>query len=136
MDKIPTFAAMLQSRMANTNILVFSKWSRKSYAIFASLHKVVVIAQLSVDLCRASLLKNQVAISLLNWSNNGEEEKADDIVPDDLSENQQNLLLLLAIATSYKIVSEHRIIIKSNNEKPIFCTMQNMGFSLKKNEYD
>ena len=39
--------------------IVFSKWSRKNYAIFASLHKVIKIARLSVDVCMSSLSKNK-----------------------------------------------------------------------------
>lgn len=48
------------------NIIVFSKWSRKNYAIFASLHKVVNIVRLSVDICKSALSKNQSVIHLLN----------------------------------------------------------------------
>lgn len=40
-----------------TRSLVFSKWSRKAYAVFISLKRVVNIAQLSVDICTVSLLK-------------------------------------------------------------------------------
>ncbi len=125
---------MLQYSKANTNILVFSKWSRKSYAIFASLHKVVIIAQLSVDICRTSLLKNRAVISLLNWVVN-KGEKINDRVPDDLQETQQNLVLLLAVAINNEITHEQGLNI-NNNKKPIFCTIQNMGFSVLKSKYD
>ena len=33
--------------------LVFSKWTRKSYAVFVSLQRVVKIAQLAQDICTA-----------------------------------------------------------------------------------
>ncbi len=52
--------------------LVFSKWSRKNYAIFASLKRVVKIARLSVDICSSSLKKN--ASSILVILNNIVEE--------------------------------------------------------------
>ncbi len=45
--------------------LVFSKWSRKNYAIFASLKKVVKIARLSVDICASSLKKNASSIIVI-----------------------------------------------------------------------
>ena len=31
--------------------LIFSKWKRKNYAIFATLNRVVIIAHLSIDTC-------------------------------------------------------------------------------------
>lgn len=34
--------------------MVFSQWSRKSYAVFASLRMVVKIARLSMDICVAN----------------------------------------------------------------------------------
>jgi hypothetical protein len=37
--------------------IYFSRWSRKSYAIFTSLGKDVKISRLSVDMCGKSLLK-------------------------------------------------------------------------------
>ena len=39
--------------------LVFLRWSRKGYAIFSSLKRVVKIARLSVDTCMASLRKTK-----------------------------------------------------------------------------
>jgi len=38
--------------------IVFSKWSGKNYAIFASLGKLIKIARLAVDICVQSLKKN------------------------------------------------------------------------------
>jgi hypothetical protein len=38
--------------------IVFSQWSRKRYAIFASLGKVVKIARVSVDICNKALKKS------------------------------------------------------------------------------
>jgi hypothetical protein len=92
------------------------------------LHKVVIIAQLSVDICRVSLLKNPAVISLLNWFA-GEKKKIDIRVPDDQQKDQQYPLLLMAVVTSFEIASEQRLNI-NNHGKPIFCTIQNMGFSV------
>jgi len=37
--------------------MIFSKWSRKNYAVFSGLKKVIHIARLSVDICRVLLMK-------------------------------------------------------------------------------
>ncbi|OQY04141.1 MAG: hypothetical protein B6I20_03635 [Bacteroidetes bacterium 4572_117] len=47
-------------------VVVFSKLTRKNYAIFASLHKVVNIVRLSVDICISSLSKNKSILHLFN----------------------------------------------------------------------
>lgn len=48
----------MQERKSYSKIkLYFSRWSRKSYAIFISLGREVKISRLSVDMCGKSLLK-------------------------------------------------------------------------------
>jgi len=66
--------------------MVFSKWTRKSYAVFASLYKVTRIAQVSVDICLASLRKNA---SVLSWlcrdcglAFDDEADKDEDVAPE------------------------------------------------------
>ncbi len=49
---------MKNERNSSITYLIFSQWSRKNYAIFASLRKVVKISSLSVDICNSSLRKN------------------------------------------------------------------------------
>jgi hypothetical protein len=39
------------------NNIVFSKWTRKSYAVFASLSKLVNIARLSIDIFKSFIYK-------------------------------------------------------------------------------
>ncbi len=56
-----------QNKNSDT-LLVFSRWTRKNYAIFASLHKSINIARLSVSICKYSFSKNQ---SLLRLANRG-----------------------------------------------------------------
>ncbi len=69
------------SKNPNT-ILVFSRWTRKSYAIFASLHKAINIARLSVSICKYSFSKNQILLRLtsrglgIDTTENNFEEKA------------------------------------------------------------
>lgn len=45
-------------RYRNSPSLLFTRWTRKSYAIFASLGRVVHIGRLSTDLCDSSLRKS------------------------------------------------------------------------------
>lgn len=43
-------------------VIIFSKWSRKNYAIFSSLKKVVNIARLTVDICNISIRELKKAV--------------------------------------------------------------------------
>ena len=52
--------AMKQNRTIRNQQIVFSRWSRKSYAIFCSLGKTVKIARLSIDICRMAMMKSAV----------------------------------------------------------------------------
>ena len=55
----------MKSLRKNPNtILVFSRWTRKNYAIFASLHKAINIARLSVSICKYSFSKSQILLRL------------------------------------------------------------------------
>lgn len=59
-----TFANLMnQQKAISPRILVFSKWSRKKYAIFASLGKLIKIGVLNADICQKSLLKGLVNIA-------------------------------------------------------------------------
>ena len=51
--------------------VVFSRWTRNSYALFTVLKKVVNIVRLSFDLCESSHSKKQSAIRLFNLEKNG-----------------------------------------------------------------
>lgn len=68
---------------------IFSRWSGKSYAMFASLHKVVNIATIKIDMCNSAGLKHKslvhfiklAIISLLGKENNDEEKlKLEDLI--------------------------------------------------------
>ena len=48
---------MQESKSYSKSQLYFSRWSRKSYAIFSSLSREVRISRLSVDMCGKALLK-------------------------------------------------------------------------------
>jgi len=49
---------MNQQQHIQRNSLIFARWSRKNFAIFASLGKVVKITRLTVEICDASLRKS------------------------------------------------------------------------------
>ncbi len=70
---------MQEIKNAYNKPIIFSKWSGKKYAIFASLHRVVNIARISIDICKASLLKSNTLNSLINLfeKDNLEEEDTD-----------------------------------------------------------
>lgn len=93
----------------SNNIIVFSKWTRKNFAIFSSLHKVIKIARLSIDICISSFSKNQSVLCLLNQG-----------ISMDISENDSKekeaffsewfmvlLLGLITIDESYSLTDLH-----------------------------
>ena len=51
---------MNQRSYISPRIFVFSKWSRKEYAVFASLGKLIKIGVLKIDICRKALLKGLI----------------------------------------------------------------------------
>lgn len=55
---------MKKAGYTSRKLLVFSQWSRKSYAIFASLGKVVKIACVSADICNNALKKSSSVTGL------------------------------------------------------------------------
>ncbi len=48
---------MNHRKAKSPSTLTFSQWSRKGYAVFASLGKVVRIGRIAVDVCRVAMLK-------------------------------------------------------------------------------
>ena len=54
------------------NTVLFSKWTRKNYAVFASLKKVVNIVRLSLHTCFSLLSKNEFILRLINEGENVE----------------------------------------------------------------
>ncbi len=51
---------MNQQKYISTNIFVFYRWSRKHYAIFASLGRLIKIGVLKADICQKALLKGLI----------------------------------------------------------------------------
>ena len=54
---------MNQQKSISPCIFVFSKWSRKKYAIFASLGKLIKIGVLKAEICQKALLKGLVDLA-------------------------------------------------------------------------
>lgn len=97
--------------------LVFKKWKRKGYAIFASLNKVVKIGQLTIDICKTSFCKIKSLLSLLNFKEEvGNEE--DDFVK---GESLPDLLDALLLLERGELSTGHakRIFINTYNKSPL-----------------
>jgi len=66
---------MNQGRYISPDIFVFSKWSRKEYAVFASLGKLIKIGVLKADICQKALLKKLVDLKkIAKFTENLEED--------------------------------------------------------------
>jgi len=69
---------MNQGKYISPDIFVFSKWSRKEYAVFASLGKLIKIGVLKADICQKALLKKLVELKkIANLSEDFEEDEPD-----------------------------------------------------------
>lgn len=118
---------MLKNKQIKKSVVVFSQWSRKGYAIFASLKSVVKIGCLTIDLCESALSKSSSSIQFVSTVGCDENESMDP--------NSSELVINpILITSSLPLVSNnadtyHRS--KKNNytiKKPIFCHVQNVGF--------
>jgi hypothetical protein len=118
---------MLKYKQVFSDVVVFSQWSRKSYAVFASLKKVVSIGHLSIDICKSSLLKSATLIRLLNTFS-ADNSDTDEYDINELLENASLLLAELPLISAKNDIYIQEKIISNNLRKPIFCSMQSMGF--------
>ena len=74
---------MNQRQYISPDIFVFSKWSRKEYAIFASLGKLIKIGVLKADICQKALLKRLVELKKIALLKEKIEEDENDLnIPD------------------------------------------------------
>jgi len=75
----------MQGKKSNIKpVQVFSQWSRKAYAVFASIGRQVQIGHLNFDICVKSLLKGKKSFLLVSnngtvieWQENSSEEEPD-----------------------------------------------------------
>lgn len=104
-----------QYKISN-NAVVFSKWTRKSYAIFASLNRVINIARLSIDICVASFGKIQAMLRLLNQGIGIDANESDSPErEEELSEWIMRLLLksgITEINESYSFKKLNKVLVK------------------------
>ncbi len=80
----------------NQNYIRFKRWSRKNYAVFAGLNKVISIGKIAVEICEKSLQKTFSNISeflAFNKENNDSELDEDNL------KFQTNEIQLLAVNT-------------------------------------
>ena len=122
---------MLKSQQTKKNAVVFSQWSRKGYAVFSSLKRVVMIAHLSIDLCDFALLKSFSSVQIVSLfcldelEDKGEEV---DLWGKEFSDNPIYIAATLPVLCgSSDFYFQNRINIDIC-EKPIFCLEQNIGF--------
>lgn len=124
---------MYQKKQKYTDIVIFSQWSRKSYAVFASLKKVVRIACLSIDICQSSLMKVPAIVRLFLILGESDIENEDAYINDEIDNLLLTQVVIPVISTSSDIYSQNKL----QYGKPIFCLTQGMGFFIfKHNTYD
>ena len=116
----------MRSKQRSREVVVFSGWSRKAYAIFASLKKVVRIARLSIDICLMSLLKNPSVVQFMDIFNTEKDE------PEELEIEQESDLLLLAavlpVVSKSDVLSSDNEDIKPLLESPYFVQCKIWAF--------
>ena len=72
----------------------FRRWSRKAYAVFASLGKAISIGNLSVDMAGATLFRSIDLIKRIFFGEPEKEELAEDELPVLLIENSVIAILV------------------------------------------
>lgn len=103
---------MNQQKFISSNIFVFSKWSRKAYAVFASLGKLIRIGVLKAEICQKALLKGLVDLNRIIKTNEDFDE--DETV---LDTKIQNSLQFLLSAMGLSIFQAFRLISLSKEER-------------------
>jgi hypothetical protein len=118
--------------------IVFSQWSRKSYAVFASLGKVIKIAQVSGDISDKALIKKTSFTHSLNdivclkkelkelW----EELRQAEGIPDALVTQLTLLMNYSMMVTSVPTEGEHVRPIRLKNQSPCFMINRTWTFLL------
>ena len=120
------------------NVIVFSQWSRKSYAVFASLGKVIKIARVSGDISDKALIKNTSFTHSLNdivclkkeikdlW----EELRQAEGIPDALMAQLALLMNYSTMVTSVHAEAEPVVRIRLKNQSPCFMINRTWTFLL------
>ncbi len=97
---------MNQHKFISPAVLVFSKWSRKEFAIFASLGKQIKIGVLKADICQKTLLKGLVdLITIAKNTEDFEEDESDVNIADHSSLQFTSSYFLLLILLIFNLTS-------------------------------
>lgn len=87
---------MFNQQQTKSSTITFSQWSRKGYAMFASLNKVVHIAHLTINIAQLSLLKSGTITTIISLlKENDLEENAEQL--EELNEEQTLMLATMPI---------------------------------------
>jgi hypothetical protein len=103
---------MNQQTYISPSIFVFSKWSRKEYAIFASLGKLIKIGVLKADICQKALLKGLVDLN----NNVGIKEDCEEDETE-LSSPDQNSLQLILSSLGLSVLQSYNLVSSTTSEK-------------------
>lgn len=122
---------MFKTERINSNPVVFSKWSRKAYAVFSSLKRVVNIGQLSVDISTRSMIKLESLIRFIDLLIPGIHEEEDPFSDEWLDD--QSFLQLMPINILASDIEAHNDILSKNFEGPYTESNSVWAFSLPKN---
>ncbi|MDW7693758.1 hypothetical protein R9C00_03290 [Flammeovirgaceae bacterium SG7u.111] len=115
--------------------LVFSRWSRKSYAVFASLGKSIKIGKLSVEICRQATKTLESFISLLGLGEASWETGEEASEWKELSIQELELLQLVTVNTNTGAPKlGHSLIHTFIHRKPLRCFRSLKAFFMSKHE--
>jgi len=99
-------------------IIHFRRWSRKGYAIFASLGQCVSVRQLTKSVTEASLKKQRTAFAITQWNHPEEYPISSDEEESTLWDSITQLLLtLLQPQTTTEECSNNYSIVNSDKKK-------------------
>jgi hypothetical protein len=117
-------------------IIVFTQWSRKNYAIFASLGKLIKIGQVSADICKLALKKTSAGSILITDIKTSYKS-----IPKDSDRfrrwmerlqstgiNLQTLIYLFLMITNTTCKVEYSSVRMYAQLKSMFCNTQGMDF--------
>jgi hypothetical protein len=120
------------------NTIVFSQWSRKSYAVFASLGKVIKIGRVSADISDKSLIKktsfthslNDIACLKKELKDLWEELRQAEGIPDALVAQLTLIMNYSTMVTSVRAEGELVRPVFLKNQSPCFMINKAWTFLL------
>lgn len=92
----------LSSQIYINNNFRFKRWSRKSYAIFSGINKIISIGTLTADICEASLEKVKKQILPFAINKESETPKNEELETDLLIFEMQFSTIIIPIISNKK----------------------------------